>query len=346
LPESPGRDTYGFLAGGKLHTCTVEELIKQCSTVQIRDVSLVWTPDEPRLTPMTEVRVLEPAVDARTREQIGQAAFMIAAGSFMSYMSTWSRSEPSAWAFWALVVVLPGIQSLADGVLARRAARRRRGNPPPLDVPARFAYWISSQRSRGTYVLAIGIAVIAVCQLVRGLDASVADAGLVKDAVRRGEIWRLLTAGLLHVGIWHFAMNTGALLGLGRTVEILAHSSRLAIVFLLSILGGTLASLVLMPNTTSVGASGGLMGLLGFLLVLGLRCADALPPRFARSLIGGILWIAAAGIVGRAFIDNAAHLGGLLVGVGPFVPRGPEPVAEAKAALLAHFDPQCRGGGS
>ena len=149
--------------------------------------------------------------------------------------------------------------------------------------------------------------------------------GPVKDAVRHGQVWRLFTAGLLHAGIWHLAGNMAALLALGRMVEILAHWSRLAIVFLVSILAGNLFSLVLLPRTTSIGASGGLMGLLGFLLVLGIRLSRGLPPRFLRSLIGGALWVAATGIIAYALIDNAAHLGGLLAGIGlglALVPRG------------------------
>jgi membrane associated rhomboid family serine protease len=140
--------------------------------------------------------------------------------------------------------------------------------------------------------------------------------GLVKDAVRHGQLWRLLTAGALHVNPWHLIGNVAALSALGRMVEVLAHWSRLAIVFLLSILSGSLFSLLLLPEATSVGASGGLMGLLGFLLVLGTRVSNGVPPRFVRSLMGGVLWVAATGIIAYAFIDNAAHLGGLLAGVG------------------------------
>lgn len=157
---------------------------------------------------------------------------------------------------------------------------------------------------------------MALCELVGGLSQSVMAAGLVKDAVRHGQVWRLLTAGMLHAGVWHLVGNLAALLALGRIVEVLAHWSRFAVVFLLSILCGSLFSMVLLPQTTSVGASGGLMGLLGFLLVLGVRLARGLPPRFARSLIGGVLWVAATGILAHAYIDNAAHLGGFLAGIG------------------------------
>src|SRR5712691_11876786 len=42
---------------------------------------------------------------------------------------------------------------------------------------------------------------------------------------------------------------------------------------------------------TSVGASRGLMGLVGFLIVLGLRYKPVLPREFVRSLVKGALWL-------------------------------------------------------
>jgi membrane associated rhomboid family serine protease len=64
-----------------------------------------------------------------------------------------------------------------------------------------------------------------------------------------------------------------------------------------------------------VGASGGIMGLLGFLLALSVRQRHQLPGGYARSLVSGVLWTAVAGLAAYAFIDNAAHAGGLLAGL-------------------------------
>lgn len=57
------------------------------------------------------------------------------------------------------------------------------------------------------------------------------------------------------------------------------------------------------------------MGFIGFLFVLGYRHRSIMPPDYARSLATGILLMAGVGIVGASFIDNAAHLGGLLGGM-------------------------------
>jgi membrane associated rhomboid family serine protease len=57
------------------------------------------------------------------------------------------------------------------------------------------------------------------------------------------------------------------------------------------------------------------MGLIGFLTVLGIRRREDLPDGFARGMALAIVATAILGIVAHAFIDNAAHLGGLLAGV-------------------------------
>jgi membrane associated rhomboid family serine protease len=157
--------------------------------------------------------------------------------------------------------------------------------------------------------------VVAVLQLIVGDKESIQAAGLVKSAVWEGEIWRLFTCATLHVNFMHIWMNGQALIGLGRMIESLTHRAYLAIVFLPSAVCGSIFSLVLMPNSTSVGASGGLMGLVGFLAVLGYSRKEILPSGFFKSILINICFIGVIGFVGFAIIDNAAHLGGLVAGV-------------------------------
>lgn len=149
-----------------------------------------------------------------------------------------------------------------------------------------------------------------------GFAHSTQTAGLVKSAVREHhQWWRLFTAPFLHGSLLHFLFNASALVGLGRLVEALAGWTRLALVFAISALGGSLLSLYLMPHATSVGASGGLLGLIGFLLVLGYRRKALLPPEFVRLFVMNVALVVVMGIVARGVIDNAAHLGGFLCGV-------------------------------
>ena len=175
-----------------------------------------------------------------------------------------------------------------------------------------------------TYLLVGGIVVVFLVQYFTGrqnlrgeddwISYSIDLAGLVKRLVWQGEWWRILTAGALHGGFLHIYFNGQAFYGLGSTIEYLANRAHLAIVFLLAVIGGSILSLIFMPLEDSVGASGGIMGLIGYLAVYGYRRQKHLPPGFLKSMLINIGFIAAFGIVGYQFIDNFAHLGGLLVG--------------------------------
>jgi membrane associated rhomboid family serine protease len=65
-------------------------------------------------------------------------------------------------------------------------------------------------------------------------------------------------------------------------MEFVASRYHLCLIFLLSALCGSFFSLFLLPNTTSAGASGGLMGLVGFLAMMGYRRKEKLPRGFFK----------------------------------------------------------------
>jgi membrane associated rhomboid family serine protease len=140
-------------------------------------------------------------------------------------------------------------------------------------------------------------------------------AGLVKPMVWQGEWWRLLTYAALH-GIFplHLYFNAQALYGFGSLIEFLSNRAHLAIVFLLSIIGGGLLSLFFMPEVRSIGASGGIMGLIGYMAIYSYRRKRQLPPDFLRSMLVNIGFIAAFGIIAYQIVDNFGHLGGLITG--------------------------------
>ena len=146
-----------------------------------------------------------------------------------------------------------------------------------------------------------------------GFEVSVLAAGHVKAAVRDGEVWRWLTAAFLHGNALHLALNGYALWVLGTLVESVGGWATLPLVFLVSALGGSAASQAL-TETTSVGASGGLMGLLGYLLAFGWLLRRILAPGFLRSMLMNVLLMAVVGWVGAGQVDNAAHAGGFVTG--------------------------------
>jgi membrane associated rhomboid family serine protease len=124
----------------------------------------------------------------------------------------------------------------------------------------------------------------------------------------------LLTAPFLH-GHWlHWLMNASALAYLGKRVETFARWPHLALTFLVAAWIGGEAS-ARFTQSPSIGASGGLMGLLGFLLVFETLHRGLVPESSRRRLVGGVVLTAAIGFVFHRFIDNAAHAGGLVAGM-------------------------------
>lgn len=166
-----------------------------------------------------------------------------------------------------------------------------------------------------SYVLIGCFVTVFLVQLYVGEDKSVDAAGLVKPLVWNGDYWRLLTSSLLHGGYFlHLYFNSQALFNIGSMIEALSNRAHVAICFLLAAIGGSVASLYLMPDTNSIGASGGVIGLFGFLGVYGYKNKAHLPPNFLRNIVLNLLFIAAIGVIGYNFIDNAAHAGGLVTG--------------------------------
>jgi len=129
-----------------------------------------------------------------------------------------------------------------------------------------------------------------------------------------GEWWRLLTSMFLHGGIMHLILNISGLVIAAIFVEPLLGRKNYFILYILSGICGSVASIWWYPNTISVGASGAIFGLYG--AILGLLLTNAFPEGGKKGIlmmIGiyvgiNLLW----GLTGG--IDNAAHIGGLLSG--------------------------------
>ncbi len=192
----------------------------------------------------------------------------------------------------------------------------------------RFEIWLARQPAPLTKVLLGLLALVALAQifchvktdgfgslmaLLHNWDGT-AEAGLMKDRYAHGEWWRLFTAPLLHGNIVHFLMNAAALAYLGKRVEVFARWPHVPLVFLFaaSIGGEASARLITAP---SVGASGGLMGWLGFLLVFETLHKRLIPRGARRRLVAGVALTALIGLFGYKYIDNAAHAGGLIAGI-------------------------------
>jgi rhomboid protease GluP len=132
----------------------------------------------------------------------------------------------------------------------------------------------------------------------------------------RGEYWRLVTPMFLHIGLMHLAFNSYALLAFGRDVENLFGRSRFLALYLLSGVGGAVASFV-GNDAISAGASGAVFGLVGAMLVFLLVYRNVFG-QWGRQRLTNLLFIVALnlalGFAGGG-IDNLGHIGGLLAGL-------------------------------
>ena len=166
-----------------------------------------------------------------------------------------------------------------------------------------------------TIILIASFAAVTAVQFMTGLDRSILIAGFVKPAfLHDHQYWRILTGAAMHGGLLHVALNGYAFYSFGRIFEMLANRAHLGNVFLLSALGGGALSLVLAPNGISVGASGGIVGLIGYLTVYAFRRREFISPAFRKSLLINIGFILVYGLVLYQVIDNFGHIGGLITG--------------------------------
>jgi membrane associated rhomboid family serine protease len=156
--------------------------------------------------------------------------------------------------------------------------------------------------------------------------------GLHASPVLEGEIFRIVTAPLLHLHIHHLLFNLAGLLGFGAALEAQVGHARFLLVVALSMLSGSMAALALPPAAgVVVGASGALFGLMGAMTVLALRQRRAPPPLLRR-----IRWLlpialaadAAVALVAPGRVGWSAHLGGLVGGMASMalVSRGDGPI--------------------
>ncbi|MHB9145434.1 MAG: rhomboid family intramembrane serine protease [Symbiobacteriia bacterium] len=131
-------------------------------------------------------------------------------------------------------------------------------------------------------------------------------------AIVRGQWWRLTTAMFLHGSLMHIGFNSYALYVLGPSLENLYGHGRVLFVYLGAGIIASTASF-LMGTSNAIGASGAVFGLMGAYLYY----AWYVPGTARRRLWSGIwptLLINLVIGVTVPFIDNWAHLGGLIGG--------------------------------
>lgn len=135
-------------------------------------------------------------------------------------------------------------------------------------------------------------------------------------SIKEGQVWRLITPVLLHAGLIHLFFNLFSQTLIGVPMEFRIGTTRFAAVYLISGFVGCLMSAVGTPTSISVGASGAILGLVGFQLGF-LWCTwksleKAQRQAQLQSMCFLLLMLVLLGV--SSSVDNYAHGGGLLAG--------------------------------
>lgn len=205
---------------------------------------------------------------------------------------------------------------------------------PPAETAAapQTGFRLPLAQPRATYVL-MGINVVVAMGLIalsnplqNGFTGNIPTEVLLRFGAHQstliagGEFWRLFTSMFLHGGLIHLLFNTYALYILGRDVESLYGTSRFLAIYLLSGLGGSIAfyllGYVMGNNNPSVGASGAIFGLFGAEVAYFWVHRKLLGSRAQANLRSLAMVLMINLFIGFTvpYINNTAHLGGLITG--------------------------------
>ncbi|HEY8182070.1 MAG TPA: rhomboid family intramembrane serine protease, partial [Thermoanaerobaculia bacterium] len=134
----------------------------------------------------------------------------------------------------------------------------------------------------------------------------------------RREYWRLVAAMFLHAGWLHWFLNSWALYQLGTLYETMFGSPRFAAIYFISGIVASTASSMHMKEGLGVGASGAIFGILGAFIFSIRRSPLYRNQPWTKSLMSQLVfWIVVNIAIGASFkfIDNTAHIAGLITGL-------------------------------
>ncbi|MEK7705696.1 MAG: rhomboid family intramembrane serine protease [Myxococcota bacterium] len=215
---------------------------------------------------------------------------------------------------------------LAEDLAARRS-RPRSSKRVPLPLQPAFAAAVG--------MAALLIAAYAVVGGAEGQGPLFTHAALVSERWTEGEWWRVVTAAMVHADLEHVASNALFVTLLGWAAAERVGVGIMPWVWLTTAVGGFLVSLTWGDASWTVGASGGLFGLLGVAGGHALRWRSRLAVGALarlRAFGSAVLLLAMTAFSPRA--NLAAHLGGFVAGLllGIIMPRARAAVAVQIAA--------------
>lgn len=167
-------------------------------------------------------------------------------------------------------------------------------------------------------LIIINIAVFAIPYIVKfgyNTEQSIAifqGLGLKNNAaIQDGEYYRLLTSTFLHGDLTHLLLNMFSLWQIGPGVLSIYRIPGFLAIYILSGLGGSLASYFYNANN-SVGASGSIFGLIGALFSYSILSSNF---GLLNNLVLVVVLNFAFSLSPGSRIDNFGHIGGLVTGI-------------------------------
>lgn len=162
----------------------------------------------------------------------------------------------------------------------------------------------------------VNAAVFIICMFTGSRLYRVGGLDAFRVLVNR-EYGRIVWAMFLHSGTAHLFNNMLILFFMGAMIEREVGHICYALLYFFSGIGGNLLSLLvkIMNNdmSVSIGASGAVFGLDGVLLAMVLLCGREMANVTPTRVLAMIILSLYSGFSGSN-IDNAAHVGGLLIG--------------------------------
>ena len=187
--------------------------------------------------------------------------------------------------------------------------------PPEQVIRPTSLYRGHSEVVVGKVIIGLNVAVWLLATVLGGDPMSISGpvyehGALFGPFVADGDWWRIVSGAFMHSGVMHLGMNMLLLWFLSQELEPALGRMRFAILYVVSLVGGSLGVLVLSPLSPTVGASGAVFGLMGGLIVLQLRAKQ----NPWQSGIGGLVLINLVLTFAMPGISIGGHIGGLLAG--------------------------------
>jgi len=240
---------------------------------------------------------------------------------------------------------------LNGAIAAYREADRRAPPDDKREIANRLG-WLAKEtgnvrasrryfaRGRGAYLPVATYLVLGVTIAISLAAAFAADGRRIyeilelnKPQIADGQIWRVLTVALLHgqaappnappgqnpflpETLLHLASNMYALYLVGPLVERLYGSVRFVAFYAVMAIGGSLATFGFGDAPLGTGASGAIFGLFGVVFAA-TRLHMPVLDRASRNIAGQVGVLIVLNIIigfSLGFVDNIAHIGGLITG--------------------------------